>query len=232
MKTVYHFRTIKATDERAATLLAAAQAGKCKVEEIKEGEGEAAKLVGYCRESVELEIPSIPASSFSPEFIQGLLDDLTSNYVKKTFVDEFLPLGEITAEKLIAFAVGERKQRAEKISPEIYELANTTFAAILQARQVAADTAGVILALCKGKFSAKILGKYSAIQKQIPAILTGLVGYVNALAKLDEAGNPVNAGNADIAAKIRPVVDAYQHNYSQWLAGCLTSAETLDFGAM
>lgn len=230
MKTIYHFRTIKATDERAATLLAAAAAEKCQLEEVKEGE----TVTGYCRKSLELDLPEIPVSSFSAEFIQGLVNDLVQDYVKKSFVDEFLPVdpAAMTAEKLVAFTAGERKQRGEKISPETYELAATTFAAILQARNVDANTAGVILALCKGKFSAKVLGKYSAIADQVPQILVGLVSYVDALAKLDDAGQPVNAGNAEIAAKIRPVVEAYQHSYKLWLAGSLTNAESLDFSAM
>lgn len=221
MKTVFNFRTIKATDvTKHSALRAAAAAGKCTL--ITD-----ATTGNICRNSVELEFAAPNLNEFPASFIQSLVDAAIESAAKRK-VDNFEVVKNLTVDEIIAANTASGRT-SSTLPEEVWTKLLAYCNAKMTERKVKPGTLATISQLVKGKFKAQVCNKYAAQQSAFPTILAAVLGYVEELALVE--GEQAELAHA-VYVELMPAVDQLQGNYAKWLEVMLASDEELDMSAL
>lgn len=207
------FRAVPATDKKYASTLAEFQKAGVPFEHVKEINGKA--QAGILRTAFSVELPLVDPAALiehAPDFMQGVVNGLITNTVRKMFVDKLLPIGEFSVDDIITQNTPAKREAA--INKEDLAAFGLFTKAVLEKKGVKAGTVATILDMLKGKFASAVCFKHQADSESFPKLLAALLSYAN-------------AAESD-SAKYVKIVEACTTNYQQWLEEKEVAVEGLD----
>lgn len=176
------------------------------------------KLIGIKRDSVSYALPIIAASSFSAEFVNGLIMDQVSDVVKKEFIDNNLePDLSVLTPAYIEEALAAKRTAA--IDPEAVEALAVVTSEFLTENGVPDPTVRIVVELVKGKFTKRVLKGYITLKDQ----------FEMALGNVEKA---MNAQEAELKSLLEPVHAQLAANLARFIKDSANDETPLELALM